>query len=81
MTWKKECDCNDIEDGPKHDHCWHAYQGAIWMVIPDGHVVQKCCKCPETRLVHIDHAKHSGVRRWSNTADYYINRTPRLRIY
>lgn len=42
---------------PKHDHCWHQYRGPILMVIPDGHTIQNCCKCPETRTIHIDHAR------------------------
>lgn len=40
---------------PNHEHCWHMHRGPIWMVIPDGHVVQKCCKCPHTRTIHSDH--------------------------
>lgn len=37
-------------------HCWHAYQGAYHMVLKDGHILQKCCRCPATRQVHRDHA-------------------------
>lgn len=43
-----------------HLHCWHAYRGAIFMVIPDGHMVQKCCKCPATRTVHVEHSGGYG---------------------
>jgi hypothetical protein len=25
------------------------------MVIPDGHILEKCCQCPTTRLVHMEH--------------------------
>lgn len=39
-----------------HEHCYHAYRGPMMMVIPDGHIVQKCCKCSSTRTVHADHA-------------------------
>ncbi len=39
----------------EHRHCWHSYRGAIWMVVPDGHVVQKCCKCTAMRTTHVDH--------------------------
>lgn len=46
-----------------HGHCWHAYQGPIWMVIPDGHVVQKCCQCPATRTIHQDHAREEKKQR------------------
>lgn len=42
-------------------HCWHHYRGAILMVIPDGHVVQECCKCHQHRTVH---AEHTGRKRW-----------------
>jgi hypothetical protein len=40
----------------EHIHCWHRHEGPIWMVIPNGHVVQKCCKCPAMRTMHRDHA-------------------------
>jgi hypothetical protein len=50
------------ELGANHDHCWHAYRGPIWMVIPDGHVLEKCCKCETTRLIHIDHLHEHGSR-------------------
>ena len=45
-----------------HEHCWHMHRGPIWMVVPDGHVVQKCCKCPHTRTIHGDHMSdgHQG---------------------
>jgi hypothetical protein len=39
-----------------HAHCYHLHRGPIWMVIPDGHVVMKCCGCPHTVTVHADHA-------------------------
>lgn len=42
---------------PATAHCWHDYLGALQMVIPDGHVVQKCCKCSATRTVHVDHTE------------------------
>lgn len=52
-----------------HEHCWHTFRGLIHMVIPDGHAVQKCCKCKTTRTVHVDHLhdteRHGrGLRRW-----------------
>jgi hypothetical protein len=39
------------------------------MVIPDGHIVQECCKCKSHRTVHVDHVfEHGrygrGLRRW-----------------
>jgi len=40
----------------EHKHCFHLFRGPIHMVIPDGHVVQKCCTCERTRTVHADHA-------------------------
>ncbi len=45
-----------------HEHCFHALRGPIFMVVPDGHIVQKCCKCEATRVIHADHA-HEGGRR------------------
>jgi hypothetical protein len=54
-----------IQDKAKnHTHCYHIYQESLMMVIPDGHVVQKCCKCECMQTVHQDHmwrkSKHSG---------------------
>lgn len=45
----------DIREETKHQCCFHIYRGALWMVIPDGHVVEKCCKCGNMRTVHIEH--------------------------
>lgn len=45
------------------DHCWHAYQGMIHMVVPNGHVLQKCCHCEATRTVHADHVARPGAER------------------
>jgi len=39
-----------------HTHCWHLFRGALLMVVPDGHIVEKCCKCTATRSLHRDHA-------------------------
>ncbi len=39
-----------------HTCCWHLYTGAIFMVIPDGHVVQECCACRKRRTIRRDHA-------------------------
>lgn len=36
------------------DHCWHFFRGASYAVLPDGHVVMKCCKCPATDTIHRD---------------------------
>lgn len=38
-------------------HCWHRFMGWYHMVLPDGHVLQKCCKCPKTRSVHFAHIR------------------------
>lgn len=35
--------------------CWHFYVGAIWMVVPEGHVVEQCCACGASRTVHREH--------------------------
>jgi hypothetical protein len=37
------------------DHCWHIHQGPLMMVIPDGHMVQSCCKCKSLRTIHCEH--------------------------
>jgi hypothetical protein len=52
----------DKKTRDEHEHCWHAYRGALHMVIPDGHTVQKCCKCEATRTIHMDHA-HEDARK------------------
>ncbi len=57
-----------ITEDKSHEHCFHVYRGPIWMVIPDGHTVQKCCKCLTTRLVHVDHLNE--WRRSIQRADY-----------
>jgi hypothetical protein len=50
---------------PDHEHCFHAFHGALLMVIPDGHVVQKCCKCSATRTIHVDHVHdHRSTDGW-----------------
>lgn len=82
---------NSIPHGETgHQHCYHAYHGPIWMVIPDGHIVQKCCKCEATRLVHIDHAhgQHRGLPdmgMWPNRGPdlgrWLVNGIERRNIY
>lgn len=37
------------------EHCYHVHHGPIWMVVPDGHVVIRCCKCGATKLEHREH--------------------------
>lgn len=39
-------------DGPECEHLWYPFNGPIHMVIPDGHVLQKCDRCQEMRTVH-----------------------------
>lgn len=55
-----------------HQHCFHDYRGPIHMVIPDGHILQKCCRCTSTRTIHVDHA-HGDQRKWT-----YDGPTPRV---
>lgn len=49
-----------FSDDDNCDHCWHAKRGPIMMVIPDGHIVQECCKCHRTQTVHADHAHNTS---------------------
>lgn len=35
--------------------CYHDYRGPIHMVIPDGHIVQKCGRCEAMRTIHAEH--------------------------
>lgn len=37
------------------------------MVIPDGHVTQKCCRCPATQVVHKDHIRRPTGHMVSRT--------------
>lgn len=37
-------------------HCYHTKRGPIMMVIADGHIVEECCRCHQTRTIHADHA-------------------------
>lgn len=48
---------NTITHGAGHKHCWHLWEGPIWMVAPNGHIPQKCCVCEAMRTVHHDHAR------------------------
>jgi hypothetical protein len=50
------------------NHCYHVYRGPISMVVPDGHVVEKCCKCGLTTTVYAEHLTEH--RRAVNKADY-----------
>lgn len=36
-------------------HCWHIFTGPLLMVVPDGHVVEKCCSCKAMRTIHRGH--------------------------
>lgn len=49
-------------DEARHEHCFHLFRGPIWMVMPDGYVLEKCCKCEQTRLVHAEH--RDGACTW-----------------
>lgn len=42
-----------------HEHCWHVTKGPLMIALPDGHVHQTCCRCPQTRHVHADHLNGS----------------------
>jgi hypothetical protein len=56
IQYKTKVDCTE--------HCYHLYTGSFMRVLPDGHVLQKCCSCDCTRTIHRDHlwekSKHSG---------------------
>lgn len=55
-----------------HSHCWHIHRGPIWMVIPDGHVLQNCCQCGASRMIHIDHAtEHCRAIQWADYSSYF----------
>jgi len=51
-----------IKSQKEHEHCFHIFRGPIWMVIPDGHVIEKCCMCDATRTVHAEHRADDHVR-------------------
>lgn len=38
------------------DHCYHLHTGPYMRVLPNGHILQKCCHCSDTRTIHRDHA-------------------------
>lgn len=52
----------------EHEHCWHLFRGGVMIVLPDGYIVQKCCKCSEARQVHAEHVgernEQAAVHRW-----------------
>lgn len=45
------------------DHYWHANRGAMMVCLPDGFIVQRCCKCHETRSIHADHAMSGNAKK------------------
>lgn len=61
-----------------HSHCWHIFRGPIWMVVPDGHIVQQCCECQTSRTIHADHAHDRRIKD-CNTASIYIQTSPRAK--
>lgn len=40
-------------------HCWHFFYGPGINLVPDGHVVEKCCQCPATQTVPVTEATNS----------------------
>ena len=46
------------------NHCWHPYTGPIHMVVPEGHVIEKCCKCDEHRTRHVGHGFGNRPLKW-----------------
>jgi hypothetical protein len=38
-------------------HCWHYHEAPMGEIVPSDHVYQKCCKCPESRVIHVDEAR------------------------
>lgn len=55
-----------IHNLENHQHCWHLFSGPIWMVLPDGCVIEQCCECPANRVIHRDHAGlHRRLERTS----------------
>jgi hypothetical protein len=47
----------------EENHCWHIYRGPVWQVLPDGHSVYKCCRCPARSSFHREHAPDQGYSR------------------
>lgn len=46
----------------EHEHCFHLFRGVFHMVLPDGHVLEKCCKCQQTRVIHAEHSTRRAAR-------------------
>lgn len=45
-----------MKDDHDHvSHCWHTWGGPL-PGVPDDQVLQKCCECPETRVIPGAHA-------------------------
>lgn len=51
-----------MDNKKSHEHCFHLYQGIIYMCLPDGHVMLKCCKCDEKKTEHRDHFSKWGSK-------------------
>ena len=43
---------NSPAEKERCDHCYHRHTGPLMMVIKDGHIVERCCKCGCLRQVH-----------------------------
>lgn len=39
----------------RHEHCYRPFGGPIHMVLPNGHVLMKCCHCESTETRHAAH--------------------------
>ncbi len=67
-----------------HECCFHIFSGPIHMVVPDGHVIEKCCGCSCTRSVHREHlhehgsfqGRQEGVAPWRSSP--YKRGTPKI---
>ncbi len=55
-------------------HCFHPFMGAIWMVIPGGHVVMQCCHCGSTKTQHAAHVAEKTWRTMRGAGGFLANR-------
>lgn len=51
----------EITPGEECKHCYHPNEGPLYMVLRDGYVPLRCCKCQQLTTVHRGHVHELGV--------------------
>ena len=49
-----------LECDGHYAHCYHVFRGSIAIVLRDGFIAEKCCKCGAKRTIHAEHRSGSA---------------------